>query len=186
MSPLLRRLRPTLDQPDPAPEAEVETRVIEEPAEAEPDPEAAPKEPEPLPPAGFAPEDLVGERPDTRRRSKLRRRLRHLRQIRELMLRDVGGLVYEIHRAPGDERTGDLVPMKLERLAALDLERRELEALLGDERRLTVLREPGVGGACPNCGEYFGSDAHFCSRCGTQVAGTPRPAPAPAEAQAPA
>ncbi len=35
------------------------------------------------------------------RRGRLRRRLRYLRRARELMLRDLGGLVFEIHRTGG-------------------------------------------------------------------------------------
>ena len=65
----------------------------------------------------------------------------------------------------------ELVQAKLERLTALDAERLELEAVLGDRRSQTVLHEPGVGGTCPTCGEYFASDARFCSRCGTRVDG---------------
>jgi len=140
----------------------------------------------PRPPAGMAPEELVGDRPDTRRRSRLRRRLRHLRHVRELMLRDVGGLVYEIHRAPAGEGHGALVELKLDRLAALDAERRELEELLDDRRAVAVLREPGVGGSCPACGEYFASDGRFCSRCGTRVDGRAEPAPATAPEAEPA
>ena len=29
-----------------------------------------------------------------------------------------------------------------------------------------MLREPGIGGTCPECGELHASDAHYCSRCG--------------------
>ncbi|HEX8102247.1 MAG TPA: hypothetical protein VF533_06535 [Solirubrobacteraceae bacterium] len=131
-------------------------------------------------PAGVAPEDLIGERPDTRRRSRLRRRARHLRHVRELMLRDIGGLVYEIRRsgqdAGADPHATELVTGKLERLAALDAERHDLEATLGLARSATILREPGVGGACPVCSEYFASDAHFCFRCGARVDGRHEPA----------
>ena len=147
-------------------------------------------------PAGVAPEDLIGERPNTRRRGRLRRRARHLRRVRELMLRDIGGLVYEIHRTEpdpaADEHRKGLVHGKLDRLAALDAERGELETTLGLARRVTVLREAGVGGTCPACAEYFASDARFCFRCGTRVDGAvasvPAPQPAPlevAEADAP-
>jgi hypothetical protein len=67
------------------------------------------------------------------------------------------------------------VGAKLARLASLDAELHELERILGDRRGL-VLREPGIGGACPECGELFGSDARFCWACGTPVApGAARP-----------
>jgi hypothetical protein len=164
MSRLLRRIRPARAEPD-APSAA-------------PDPAAGDvvvDEPRPSLPAGVAPEELIGDPPDTRRRGRLRRRLRHLRQVRELMLRDVGGLVYEFHRAGAGSAPGEpgapLVSHKLDRLTALDKERRALEAALDDQRAETVLREPGVGGVCPACGEYFASDARFCSRCGARVDG---------------
>lgn len=150
--------------------------VREEPAssiaEEGPDDGAGPDPRSPLP-AGVAPEELIGDPPDTRRRGKLRRRLRHLRQVRELMLRDVGGLVYEFHRAGAGSGQGEpgaaLVGRKLDRLAALDAERRELEDRLDDRRDEVVMREAGVGGACLSCGEYFASDARFCAHCGVPV-----------------
>lgn len=163
MSPLLRRKRtPETDDAEP----------LEPPTEVQ---AAALADAPPPVPAGLAPEDEIGVRPDTRRRGRLRRRLRHLRRVRELMLRDIGGLVYEIHRTPdgtgAQAHQGELVRGKLDRLVELDLERRGLEDALGDQRDTTVLREPGVGGACPDCGEYFASDAHFCARCGVRVDG---------------
>ncbi len=42
-----------------------------------------------------------------------------------------------------------------------------------------VIREPGIGGSCPNCNELFGSEARFCWACGMPVApGAQRPAEA--------
>lgn len=98
------------------------------------------------------------------------------------MLRDAGGLVYELHRTGARLEAGgphSLVAGKLDRLAALDAERRELEEILGDRRRATVLREPGVGGTCPSCHEYFPSDARFCAHCGQRVDGPTPAAPDP-------
>jgi hypothetical protein len=190
MSGLLRRLRPAREPAtgpgDDAPTESLPAQAFA-PVTADAPPAAAgtPAEPvvqeRPLP-AGIAPEELVGEPPDTRRRGRLRRRLRHLRRVRELMLRDVGGLVYELHRAgepaaPAGQG-GRLVEAKLERLGALDAERVELETMLGDTRAVTILREPGVGGTCPACGEYHASDAHFCATCGARVDGRTPPATA--------
>ncbi len=106
-------------------------------------------------PAGLEVEELRSPRPATERRSRLRRRTRYLRRVRELLLRDLGGLVYEIHRSTGGDRGHheSLVRAKAERLAALDSELFALEARLGAEHPETVLREPGVGGSCPSCGE---------------------------------
>jgi len=163
MSPLLRRKRtPETDGAEaPEPRTEVQAAALED---------------VPRPgPAGLAPEEDIGVRPDTRRRGRLRRRLRHVRRVRELMLRDIGGLVYEIHRTQdgtgAQAHQSELVRQKLDRLVELDLERRGLEDTLGDQRDTTVLREPGVGGTCPNCGAYFASDARFCAHCGVRAGG---------------
>jgi hypothetical protein len=141
--------------PPPPPPPEVQATVVQELAI----------------PAGADLDKLVGPVPSTRRRGKLRRRLRHLRGVREVLLRDLGGMVFEVHRA---ERTGDdsvqtVVAEKLARLAGVDRELRDLEAIL-DDRRGMVVREPGISGTCPNCGELFGSEARFCWACGTPVA----------------
>jgi hypothetical protein len=174
MSGLFRR-KPKEDPPpaaedapttilDPPPPPDVQTTVVQELAI----------------PAGADLDKLVGPVPSTRRRGKLRRRLRHLRGVREVLLRDLGGMVFEVHRA---ERTGDqsvqaVVTEKLARLAAVDRELRDLEAIL-DDRRGLVVREPGISGTCPNCGELYGSEARFCWACGTPVVpGAQRPASA--------
>lgn len=111
---------------------------------------------------------MVGSPPTTRRRGRLRRRLRHLRRVREVLMRDLGGFVFELHRSAGDGEN-PVVGAKLERLAAVDAELRELEGILADRRPL-VLREPGIGGACPACGELYGSQARYCWACGSEVA----------------
>jgi hypothetical protein len=183
MNALRKRIRPGRGAA-PEPVVDVAPTVAEDPV-APAEPAAPAPEARPAVPAGIAPEELIGERPDTRRRSRMRRRLRHLRRVRELMLRDIGGLVYEVHRAgeaAGDTQHTALVRAKLERLAGLDAERRELEVTLDDLRREVVLREPGVGGSCPSCGEYFASEARFCSHCGVRVDGVvPAEMPTPVD-----
>src|SRR3954462_302574 len=135
-------------------------------------------------PAGAAPEDVAPARPSFRDRGRLRRRLRYLRRVRELGFRDLGGLVFDLHRfgRQGD----DLVRGKLTALDAVDRELRAIERVLDDRRDIIELREPGIA-ACPRCGALHGSDAKFCPQCGTQfsgplamgeVGGTVAPAPA--------
>ncbi|HET9739753.1 MAG TPA: zinc ribbon domain-containing protein [Solirubrobacteraceae bacterium] len=122
-------------------------------------------------PAGVDPAELE-HAPASARRGRMRRRLRYLRSVRELLLRDLGGLTYEIHRTAsgsGEQSHGRLQQAKAERIAALDAEVRALETRLGDPHPDTTLREPGIGGTCPECGELHASDAHFCSRCGTPL-----------------
>jgi hypothetical protein len=180
MSPLVAMFRRKRNHPD----ADAPTAVLDPP----PPPGAAPPPPPDVTatlvqetgvdfPAGTDLDKLVGPVPSTRRRGKLRRRLRHLRGVREVLLRDLGGMVFQIHRAErdGDHSVQAVVSEKLHRLAGVDRELRDLEAIL-DDRRGMVIREPGISGTCPNCGELFGSEARFCWACGTPVApGAMRP-----------
>jgi hypothetical protein len=118
--------------------------------------------------------------PTWRTRGRLRRRLRYVRRAREVALRDLGGLVFDLHRF--ERERPDLVAAKLEALGALDRERRALEAALDDVRGLDVLREPGLA-SCPQCGSLHGSDARFCPGCGQALAEREQP-PAAAQAEA--
>jgi ribosomal protein L40E len=150
----------------------------------------APPPSEPLP-AGLAPEDVAPSRPSFRDRGRLRRRLRYLRRVRELGFRDLGGLVFDLHRFV--RRNDELVLGKLAALDAVDRELRAIERVLDERRDIIELREPGVA-ACPRCGALHGSDARFCPQCGTQfsgplamveVGGPTAPADAPATTAAP-
>lgn len=96
-------------------------------------------------------------------RGRMRRRTRFLRKARELAYRDLGGLVFDLHRF--GQRNDPLVLAKLATLRQIDTEVRELEAVLNDHRPVTVLREVGIA-ACPRCAAIHGSDDHFCPGCG--------------------
>jgi hypothetical protein len=156
------------------PEADAHTEVLET---AQPDAPAtgrhaaAPSDPaataEAQPVEGAPADTEPGdEEPGFLERSQLRRRLRTVRRTREVALRDLGGLVFDLHRF-GRQRT-DLVDHKLAALATLDSEMRALESALDDRREVTVLHEPGLAG-CPRCGALHASDAAFCSACGLPV-----------------
>ena len=121
-------------------------------------------------PAGLDPAEAE-LRPPAGRRGRLRRRLRYLRRARELMLRDLGGLVFEIHRTGGGDMTSHapIVAGKVERLSRLDAESVALETALDTPRAETVVFQPGVGGTCVVCGELYPSTAKFCSECGTST-----------------
>ncbi len=155
--------------------------LIEAPAApAAPDPGDAPATQAPLteaPAAPAAPDPGVpivepgvaaAEQPNVRHRAQLRRRVRFLRRRRELELRDLGGLVFDLTRF-GTQRP-DLVQAKVEVLGTTDAERRSLEQALGEDRPLRELREAGIGGVCPACGTLYASDARFCSSCGAPLA----------------
>lgn len=167
MSGLKRRIR----RPGAADESRTDENPLSEPAAAG------------GLPAGVDP-DEGAHRPTTRRRGGLRRRLRYLRRAREVMLRDLGGLVYEMSRRELQDAR-DLVAAKVQRLAAVDAELHELEAELGPAHRETVLREPGIGGTCAACGELHPSDARFCARCGTALHADATPDPTPATVSEP-
>lgn len=107
--------------------------------------------------------------PGFRERARIRRRLRYLRRYRELAFRDLGGLVFDLHRF-GRERP-DLVAQKLDALAGVDRELRGLETALRERRDVTELREAGIA-ACPRCGTLHGTDANFCPGCGTALRGS--------------
>ena len=172
MSSLLRRIKrprrtPAADTADGSPAAPV-------PVATTPQAPVDSGAQSPLP----AGEDASDARPTALRRGRLRKRLRFLDRERELLLRDLGGLVYEIHRsgAPGDrERHRSLVAGKVERLTGLDRELGAGLTTLGEARGEMVMREPGIGGSCPRCGEIHGSDARFCSACGFPLEVTKAP-----------
>ena len=93
----------------------------------------------------------------------MRRRVRFLRKARELAYRDLGGLVFDLHRF--GRRNDALVLAKLDTIGRIDGELRALEATLAERRAVTVLREAGVA-ACPRCAAIHGSDDRFCPNCG--------------------
>ncbi|HEU4976038.1 MAG TPA: zinc ribbon domain-containing protein, partial [Baekduia sp.] len=140
-----------------------------EPQETQPTVVAPPQAPpaEALP-AGLAPEDVAPSRPSFRDRGRLRRRLRYLRRVRELGFRDLGGLVFDLHRFR--RRNDELVLGKLAALDAVDRELRAIERVLTERRDIVELREPGIT-ACARCGALHGSDDRFCPHCGTQLSG---------------
>jgi hypothetical protein len=93
----------------------------------------------------------------------VRRRARFLRKARELAYRDLGGLVFNLHRF--GQRNDALVLAKLSTLSRIDAELRSLETALGERQPLTVLREAGVA-ACPRCAAIHSGDDRFCPNCG--------------------
>jgi hypothetical protein len=127
------------------------------------------------------------EQPGFRSRGRTRRRARFLRRARELAYRDLGGLVYNLHRF--GQRNDPLVLAKLSTLSHIDGELRTIESALDERSPVTVLREAGIT-ACPRCAAIHGSEDRYCPNCGLPmsrhadlpVAGAPAgdaPAPAP-------
>ncbi len=134
-------------------------------------------------------------RPGFRERGRMRRRLRYLRRLRELQVRDLGGLAFDLRRF--ERKRDDLVAQKVDQIRACDDELRALETALDERRDIRDVRMPGIGGTCPRCFSIYGSNDRFCSHCGAalgglaqgpaQVAVPPPPPPAlpPAGSSAP-
>jgi hypothetical protein len=124
-------------------------------------------------PAGLDAAELEATRGEDSRRGAARRRIRYLHRAREILLRDLGGFAYEVQRTAGGHEHGghrEILERKAGRLADIDAELKQLEARAGvPHRGETVVREPGIGGMCPNCGELHGSQAHWCAYCGTPL-----------------
>jgi len=129
-------------------------------------------------------------RPGFAARGRLRRRARFLRKARELAYRDLGGLVFSLHRF--GQQNDALVLAKLSTLGQIDTELRALEAALQEPQPITVLREAGIT-ACARCAAIHSSEDRFCPNCGLPlsrrvdlpVAGAAA-APAGAQTQRPA
>ncbi|MEA2267355.1 MAG: hypothetical protein QOE27_2938, partial [Solirubrobacteraceae bacterium] len=107
-----------------------------------------------------------------RDRARVRRRLRYLRQTRELAFRDLGGFVFDARRF--NRPREDIVEAKLKGLMAIDRELRALETALDQREELMLLHEPGIT-VCPRCGVSHGSDANFCPGCGLPRRGAALP-----------
>jgi hypothetical protein len=157
------------------------------PADAQPEPqdESRPAD------AGTSVGPLEVGQPGFGARGRMRRRARFLRKARELAYRDLGGLVFNLHRF--GQRNDTLVMAKLTTLGHIDAELRTLEGTLDADQPVTVLREAGIT-ACARCAAIHSSEDHFCPNCGLSmgphvdlpIAGAPAaPAPAAAEPVAP-
>ena len=101
-----------------------------------------------------------------RSRGRMRRRARFLRKARELAYRDLGGLVFNLHRF--GQRNDTLVLAKLNLIGQIDSELRTLEAALRERRPITVLREAGIT-ACARCAAIHSSEDRFCPNCGLSM-----------------
>jgi hypothetical protein len=147
------------------------TTATDAPAQTPSAPPAADTAPaQPIGAAGAVPADasaLATEVSGFQSRGRARRRARFLRKARELAYRDLGGLVFNLHRF--GQRNDALVLAKLTTLGHIDGELRAIEDALQERRPLTVLREAGIT-ACPRCAAIHSSEDSFCPNCGLSMA----------------
>ena len=153
LEPLGRRLRRR--SPDQGPP--------QAPPGAQPPSGAAPGTTNQATQPGASPYGTAAAPPSFKNRARLRRRLRYLRQTRELGFRDLGGFVFDAKRLGRDR--DDIVQAKLDALSAIDRELRALEIALADVQELHLLHEPGIS-VCPRCGALHGSEDNYCPACG--------------------
>lgn len=118
-----------------------------------------------MPPVNALP--AAGPAPSPSSTGQMRRRVRYLRRLRELQLRDIGGFVVELQRF-GRERP-DLVQEKVMAAVHTDRELRDLERALDDRPPAGEIRQAGIGGACTQCGTVHGSTDRFCAWCGSRL-----------------
>ncbi len=138
-------------------------QIPQAPAQTAQAPEQKPGEPVPASTQGEQPTEPAPQAPGFGERGRMRRRARFLRRARELAYRDLGGLVFDLHRF--GQRNDQVVLAKLATLGHIDAELRALEGALREIRPVTVLREAGIA-ACPRCAAIHGSDDRFCPGCG--------------------
>jgi len=147
-------------------------------------------EPSESPPAEVAPAPQRRPLPSA---SRLRRERRTLLRVREERIRDLGGLVLEMHRRQGFRQ--DLVDEQCAELVSLEDRLHELDSLLAvsvNARRAAPSARCECGApilwgshfcancgrphgdrpvvACASCGAAIPAEAKFCASCGTPVA----------------
>ena len=174
----------TAEQQAPQAQTQAHSTVTQAPAGGQPDAQAQGDPAQPAgkayeQPTGVSPEPTLEQReqaapaPGFGERGRMRRRARFLRKARELAYRDLGGLVYDLHRF--GQRNDQVVLAKLATLGHIDAELRALEDALHEIKPVTVLREVGIA-ACPRCAAIHGNEDRFCPGCGLAFdAGADRP-----------
>jgi hypothetical protein len=108
--------------------------------------------------------------PSLRRRTALRRRIRVLEARRDELLRDLGGLVFELSRR--DRARPDLVQGKTAALGEVTGELESIAAELGGNPSAS----PAIATSrpqCPACGALHGAADVYCAACGADLRGTP-------------
>jgi hypothetical protein len=130
------------------------------------------------PPPGFAPPPPAADVPPAPERER-----RYLVRLREMELRDIGGLAAEMARR--DDWRYPLLHSRCTEVLALEQRIHELDAIIA----ASALAARGVAVATCQCGAPLIEGSHFCANCGRPAPETPPvatcshcSAPLPAEA----
>src|SRR3954451_23849604 len=123
-----------------------------------------------------SPEDAAV--PVTAERGSMRKRVRRLTRMREVLLRELGALVVEMRRL--ERENPELVSRKAAEVLVIDEQLRGLRGALGERQTVEQVVAAGVAGSCVRCGTLMATDDRFCSRCGLATA-EPVAEPAAAE-----
>lgn len=116
-------------------------------------------------PAGQEPPSPAAVRtPATAERGSMRKRVRRLTRLREVLLRELGALIVELRRL--ERENPELVARKAAEVLAVDEQLRGLREALGERQTLEQVVAAGVAGSCARCATLLGSDDRFCSHCG--------------------
>jgi hypothetical protein len=119
-------------------------------------------------PAGQEQPSAEAAAPAAGERASMRRRVRRLGRMREVLLRELGALVVEMHRL--ERENPDLIARKAAEVSAIDEQLRGLRAALGERQTVEQVVVAGVAGSCAHCGTLMATDDRFCPRCGRAVA----------------
>ena len=99
--------------------------------------------------------------------AEMRRERRELGRLREVEIRDVGGLVLEMVRR--DRFRGDLLLARCNDVLRLEERIHELDSMIA----AAEVAARGVRAELCKCGAPIVQGAHFCSHCGRPAAETP-------------
>jgi hypothetical protein len=121
----------------------------------------------PVPAGQEPPSGETAATPVTAERGSMRKRVRRLGRMREVLLRELGALVVEMKRLGRDNP--ELVSRKADELVAIDEELRGLREALGERQTVEQVVVAGVAGSCARCGTLMATDDRFCASCGLAV-----------------
>src|SRR3954463_14371175 len=102
--------------------------------------------------------------PVTAERGSMRKRVRRLTRMREVLLRELGALMVEMRRL--ERENPELVARKAAEVLSIDEQLRGLREALGERQTVEQVVAAGVAGSCGPLGALMGTHHPFFSPCG--------------------